>query len=165
VPRATGRAVPWQVTTPIRLPPADTVRMPVVDPDASEPGWAWWAGTQEIPLPWELRNAVRQRRPGGLRLPAPDDPAPDTGRMLGVCCWAALLGIIGVAVAGRAMIAMLAGRAPHWYEHTMLGCGLVGIVLTATAFLAVHRPSLPWLLLTSATVPLLVSIASTMIAL
>jgi hypothetical protein len=126
--------------------------------------WHWWAATKELPLPWEARDTVRMRRPTGLRLPAPDDPPPATGRMVGVCTWAALLGLIGLAVAGRLMVAMLAGNSPSWYEPTVITGGLVGIGLTATAFLGVHCPRLPWALLTAATVPLAVNIVGTALA-
>jgi hypothetical protein len=131
-----------------------------------EPGSSvWWDATTELPLPWEARTAVRQRRPAGLRLPAPDDPAPATGRLLGVCAWAALLAVVGLAVAARALVALLAGGAPGWYEPTILAGGVAGIALTTAAFLAVHDRRLPWLLLAGATVPLAVNLASTAVAL
>jgi hypothetical protein len=105
------------------------------------------------------------RRPGrGLRLPAPDDPPPATARMLGVCTWAALLVVVGLAVAGRAMVALLAGDAPRWYEPTVVTGGLAGIGLAATAFLCMHSARLPWALLTGATVPLAVNLVGTAVA-
>ena len=125
----------------------------------------WSDRTVPLPVPWEARATVRQRRPVGLRLPAPDDPPPATGRMLGVCAWAALLGVVGLAVAARALVAVLAGTAPGWYEPTVLALGVVGIGLTAAAFLAVHHRGLPWLLLAAATVPLAVNLGCTAAAL
>jgi hypothetical protein len=127
-------------------------------------GPAWWANARELPLPWEARAAVRLRRPG-FRLPAPDDPAPRTGRMLGVCAWAALLAVIGLAVAARALVALFAGHAPDWYEPTILLVGVTGITLTAAALLAVHHPWLPWIFLAGATVPLVANLAATATAL
>jgi hypothetical protein len=151
-----GDNVPTQAFGP------DAKRAP---PDHPDPGWAWWDTTRETPLPWEARARMRQRRAAGLRLPAPDDPAPATGRMLGVCAWAALLGLVGLAVAGRALVAVLAGQAPTWYEPTvLLGC-VLGIALTAAAYLTVHHAWLPWALLAAATVPLVVNLASTAVAL
>lgn len=126
-----------------------------------EGGPPWWAGAREAPLPWAARATVRRQRLGTFRLPAPDDPPPAAAAMLGVCAWAALLAVLGLAVAGRAVVAMLAANAPGWYEPTVLTCGVVGIGLTAAAFLAVHQPRLPWGLLTGASVPLAVNLIST----
>ena len=134
--------------------------------DLAEPDHSWFVGaTRETPLPWTQRTTARERRPSALRLPAPGDPAPDTARMLGVCAWAALLCVVGLAVAGRAMVALLAGSPPGWYEPTVIGAGVSGIGLTAAAFLAVHHRRLPWVLLTAATIPLAVGLTSTAIAL
>ncbi|HYN94026.1 MAG TPA: hypothetical protein VES42_09285 [Pilimelia sp.] len=127
-------------------------------------GSAWWAGTQEMSVPWEQRSVVRHRPAGALRLPGPDDPAPTAGRLLGMCAWAAALTMVGLAVAARAMVAMLTGHAPDWYEPTVIAAGLAGMALTAAAFLSVHRPWLPWVLLAAATVPLVINLAGTMAA-
>jgi hypothetical protein len=143
----------------------DNVPTQAPEPLADAPTDAWWAGTSEAPLPWEARTAIRRRRPGGIRLPAPDDPAPGLGRMLGVCAWAAALGVVGLAVAARALVALLGDEAPGWYEPTVLAGGVAGLALTAAAFLAVHHAWLPWALLSAATVPLVVNLTATATAL
>jgi hypothetical protein len=173
--RQEGDNVPTQASEPVApRSTADSAAGSASGPAAGSAGSAawmdpaasmWWDATTELPLPWEARATVRQRRPAGLRLPAPDDPPPATGRMLGVCAWAALLGVVGLAVAGRALVALLTGGAPDWYEPTVLAGGVAGIGLTATAFLAVHHRRLPWVLLATATVPLVVNLASTAVAL
>lgn len=86
------------------------------------------------------------------------DPAPPPARLAGVCGWAAALVLLGLPVAGRAWVALLTGTAPGWFEPIVLTCGFGGILLTAAAFGATtHRSRLPWLLLTAASVALLVN--------
>lgn len=139
------------------------VRQQAAGGDEDTIGWAWWAGTREFTIPWEERATVRLRV-RGLRLPAPDDPAPDTGRMLGVCACAAVLSLAGLVVAGRALVSLLAGGTPEWYGPTMVASGLAGIALTGAAFLAVHHARLPWVLLGAGTVPLAVAAVGTVVA-
>jgi hypothetical protein len=96
-----------------------------------------------------------------LRLPGPDDPAPDHRTMAGICVWAAALGLFGLAIGGRAFTALLAGGTPGWYEPTVIVVGVAGMALTAAAYLAVHHRRLPWALLSAATVPLGANLAAT----
>jgi hypothetical protein len=107
------------------------------------------------------RVAVADR----FRLPASNDPAPQPGRMLGVCAWATALGFVGVGVALRALVALLAGRTPAWFEPTITTVGMVGIALTTAAFASVHRNRLPWALLGASTVTLGVALAANVVAL
>ena len=107
------------------------------------------------------RMAVAER----FRLPASHDPAPQPARMLGVCAWATALGILGIGVALRALVAMLAGQMPHWFEPAITTTGLLGIALTAAAFAAVHRRRLPWALLGAATLMLGATLAVSLTAL
>jgi hypothetical protein len=85
--------------------------------------------------------------------------------MLGVCAWATALGIVGIGVALRALVAMLAGQMPHWFEPAITTTGLLGIALTAAAFAAVHRRRLPWALLGAATLMLGATLAVSLTAL
>jgi hypothetical protein len=107
------------------------------------------------------RMAVAER----FRLPASHDPTPQPARMLGVCAWATALGILGIGVALRALVAMLAGQMPHWFEPAITTTGLLGIALTAAAFAAVHRRRLPWALLGAATLMLGATLAVSLTAL
>jgi hypothetical protein len=105
--------------------------------------------------------ALAPDRTAVLRLPGPDDPAPDHRTMIGVCVWAAALGLLGLAVGGRAFAAVISGGTPGWYQPTVIAVGIVGMALTAAAYLAVHHPRLPWALLAAATVPLAANVAAT----
>jgi hypothetical protein len=78
-------------------------------------------------------------------------------RLAGMCTWASALAFVGLIVAGRALVAIVTGQAPGWFEPIVVSFGLIGIVLTIGSFLTVHRPLLPWLLLAYATVPLAIN--------
>ena len=79
---------------------------------------------------------------------------PRLRQMLSVCIWAALLGIGGLVVGFRGFVAALMHQTPSWYEPTMGGVGALGIILTAAAFVSVHRRHTPYLLLGAGTVVL-----------
>ncbi|MEV0396191.1 hypothetical protein [Polymorphospora rubra] len=100
-----------------------------------------------------------------FRLPGAGDPAPDGRRMVGLCAWATALGLVGMAVALRGLYAILSGTDPVWYEPTLIVGGLAGITLTVGGFLSIQRRRLPWLMLGGATVPLLLNLVLTVIAL
>ena len=82
------------------------------------------------------------------------DSRPRLRQMLGVCAWAAVLGVAGLVVGFRGFVAALLHQTPSWYEPTMGGVGALGIVLTVAAFVSVHRRHTPYLLLGAATVVL-----------
>ena len=100
---------------------------------------------------------VRQRIAVALserfRLPVHDDPAPASNHLAGVCAWAAVLGLGGMAVALRAFVGLVTVAA-DWYAPTVITIGLVGITATIGAFASVHRPRLPWVLLSVGTTAL-----------
>jgi hypothetical protein len=81
--------------------------------------------------------------------------------VIGMCAWAAVLGLVGLVVAARALWAIMSGLAPGWFEPAAIGAGLVGIGLTVAGFTAIHRRYLPWALLTAASAAL----AATMVML
>jgi hypothetical protein len=106
--------------------------------------------------------------PSHARVPAsrpePEDEArPASGRLAGLCTWAALLGFVGVAVGGRGLVAILV-KAPQWYESTLIALGLSGIGLTVVAFLTVHFRYVPWLFLMLSSSVLVASIVATIVA-
>jgi len=88
-----------------------------------------------------------------FRIPSTGDPTPPAGRIVAMCGWAAALGLVGVFLAIRALVALV-GSVPGWYEPVVTADGVVGIALTVAAFLAVHREKLPWYLLSAATATL-----------
>lgn len=91
-----------------------------------------------------------------FRLPAGADPAPGPGRLLGVCVWAAALGLLGLPVAARTAVALATG-APAWLGPVMTTVGVLGITVTGAAFAAIHHRNLPWKLLAAASVALAVN--------
>jgi hypothetical protein len=113
--------------------------------------------TQRTPMP-----PSHARVPGSR--PEPEDQArPASGRLAGLCTWAALLGFVGVAVGGRGLVAILV-KAPQWYESTLIALGLSGIGLTVVAFLTVHFRYVPWLFLMLSSSVLVASIVATIAA-
>jgi hypothetical protein len=96
-----------------------------------------------------------------FRLPGSDDPAPPTTKLVGMCAWASGLGLVGLLVATRAMLAIWRGNPPGWYEPSFVIVGLVGIGLTVGAFMSIQRRRLPWVMLALATMPLIASIVLT----
>jgi hypothetical protein len=92
-----------------------------------------------------------------FRFPAADDPAPSPARLLMMALYAATLGLAGVGVGVRAMVTVFGGTA-FWYVPALSLFGLVSVVLAVGSFLSIHRPVLPWLLLTAATAPLAVDV-------
>jgi hypothetical protein len=99
--------------------------------------------------------------PGARPTPATgEEPAPTPGRLAGLCAWAALLGLVGVVVGIRGLVAILI-KAPQWYEPTLIVLGLSGIALAVVAFLTVHYRHVPWFFLALSTGVLLASIVAT----
>jgi hypothetical protein len=92
-----------------------------------------------------------------FRFPAADDPAPSPARLLTMALVGAAMGLAGVGVGLRAMVTVLGGTA-FWYVPTLSLFGLASVVLVVGSFLSIHRPALPWLLLSAATVPLAIDI-------
>jgi hypothetical protein len=88
-----------------------------------------------------------------FRFPAPDDPAPGTARLLTLSLYTALLGLSGVAAAICGFITVIVG-APFWFMPTVALLAMLSVTGTVAAYLAIHRPVLPWLLLIVATVPM-----------
>ncbi|MEV0458431.1 hypothetical protein [Catellatospora methionotrophica] len=102
-----------------------------------------------------LRTAVMSR----FRLPGEDDPSPRTGRLLGLCVWAAALGFLGLIPGGRLAVALAVNLdVPVWYAPTALTIGVVGVAAIAAGFAAIHRYRLPIICFTTATFLLLVNI-------
>jgi len=94
---------------------------------------------------------VVPRPRGTLQLPDRHVPVPHPIRLFVICSWAAGLGLLGLPVAARLSIAIVTGTAPGWLEPAGVSVGLLGIVVTAATFAAMHRRWLPWLLLLAGT--------------
>lgn len=103
----------------------------------------------------------RRRVATFFRLPTPTDPAPASTRLLVMCAWATALGGLGLAVALRGLLRIIAGTAPGWYEPVLIGVVLSGMALTVGGFTSMQRRWLPWAMLGAATACLAVAFALT----
>ena len=92
-----------------------------------------------------------------FRFPAADDPAPAPARLLTMALYAAALGLAGVGVGLRAMVTIFGGTA-FWYVPALSFFGLLSVALVVGSVLSIHRPTLPWMLLMGATVPLAIDV-------
>lgn len=90
-----------------------------------------------------------------------ESPAPR--RLVGLCSWAAAVGILGVILALRAIVAVIVGT-PAWYLPTAGLIALVGIVATMGAFLTARAQMIPWALMGVATTALLANLIAVMFA-
>ncbi len=88
-----------------------------------------------------------------FRFPTEDDPAPNTGRLLAMSLYGSVLGLTGAGVGMHALAAAFGG-APGWYAPLLGLLGLLSVAAAVASFLSIHRPTLPWVLLLAAAVPL-----------
>lgn len=93
-----------------------------------------------------------------------DDDAPRLRHLVGISVWAALLGVLGLAIGLRGFVGVLAGDAAGWYEPTFILLGVVGIGLTVAGFATIHRGRAPWMLLGAASLSLLAGLVTTISA-
>ncbi|MPZ26196.1 MAG: hypothetical protein GEV12_07020 [Micromonosporaceae bacterium] len=157
VPRSPGDPTAPPATAP---PP-----VPTAPPDVPGRPGAAAVPRPRRPLPGlagGIAAGLGDRLRGRFRLPGRHDPAPHPGRLIGVCTWAAGLGLLGLPVAGRSSVAIITHAAPAWFEPTVVVVGLLGMVLTVGSFAAIHR-ALCWHLLTAATCLLAINLLLTMI--
>ena len=82
-------------------------------------------------------------------------PAP--GRLVGLCAWAAVIGIIGLVLAIRSAFAIIAG-APAWFAPLAAIVGLIGFSSTLGAFVTARWRIAPWALLGVASVTIIVAL-------
>ncbi len=136
-------------TAPTSSAPRGRLASAVAQPTVAVPVVA---AAGEGVLTWEQDSTV---------LPKLNRPQPRIRQMVAVCAWAAVLGVLGLAVGIRGFVADLMEDTPGWYEPTMIGTGLAGILLTVGAFVQVHRRRMPYLLLGAATLVLSYAIVVT----
>jgi hypothetical protein len=141
-------------STPLDGTDADLAEPTAADLDAAD---------MELPFAWE--NSPGHPDPGDrdtvFRFPSADDPEPAARRLLGMSLYASLLGLVGLAVGVRGIVAIMGGNTPGWYEPTLAAAGLACVALVVAAFLSIHRRVLPWLLLLGAAAPLAANIVAT----
>ncbi len=112
------------------------------------------AGATDRPGLSSVTGAFRQVAP-------PPQRGPTLRRLAGLAGWAALLGVVGLTVGARGLVAILWGGIPKWYEPMLISMGIIGVVLTSGAFLTARRGPLPWAFLGAASCVLLASIVIT----
>jgi hypothetical protein len=98
---------------------------------------------------------------GAFRRPVLRPRGPKLRKLAGLAGWAAALGVVGLVVGIRGLLVILVSKPPHWYEPTLITMGLIGIALTAAAFLTVQYRRVPWVLLGLSSGVLLASIVVT----
>jgi hypothetical protein len=134
-----------------------TLTRPAVPPQA--------VGTDTVDAPVESTDswlATHTIAPA-IRVPR-SDPGPRLRHIAVACGWAALLGVIGLAIAVRGFIGIQVGDAASWYEPAILITGGAGIGATVAAFLTVSRRRVPWILLGVASAALVVGMILTISA-
>jgi hypothetical protein len=117
-----------------------------------------------LPFAWEHGPHVPDAGERGrrFRFPAADDPEPGSRRLLAMSLYTALLGLLALAVTVSGLLTIAGGAAPGWYQPAFAAAGLVGVGCVVGAFLSIHRPRTPWLLLACAAVPLAANIVMTL---
>ena len=114
-----------------------------------------------IPTTSPQTDRLTWNRDSSVDLPAVERRQPRLRQLMGVCGWAALLGVVGLVVGIRGFIGDLVGAAPDWYEPAMIAVGFIGIALTVGAFITVQRRRMPYALLGGATVVLVYAMTLT----
>jgi hypothetical protein len=82
-------------------------------------------------------------------------PAP--GRLVGLCAWAAVIGLIGLVLAIRSAFAIISG-APGWFAPIAAIVGLIGFSSTLGAFVTARWRIAPWALLGVASLTIIVAL-------
>lgn len=116
--------------------------------------------------------ATDLRPPAGQQTPADSSgeksqPSGSERRLrylIAVCAWATVLAGLGMVYGLRGYFGVWRGGAPSWYAPLVVALGLAGTALVLLAFLAVRRRGMPWRLLSSATVAVVVLVTATSIA-
>ena len=106
----------------------------------------------------ETSGPLTWARPTSDGLPIVAREQPRMRQLMGVCGWAALLGLLGLVIGIRGFVGDLMGQAPGWYEPSMIVVGILGIGLTVSAFVTVNRGRLPYALLGAASGVLLTAL-------
>jgi hypothetical protein len=121
-------------------------------PTQSQPSDISMTGLQTALRDHPIAPAIRVRT---------NDDRPRMRHLMTVSLWAALLGVVGLAIGLRGLIGVLAGDAAHWYEPTITTLGIVGIGLTIGGFATVHKATLSWVLMGAASATLVAALATT----
>jgi hypothetical protein len=88
-----------------------------------------------------------------------NDGRPRMRLLAGACAWALVLALGGLLSGILALITIIGGSGPGWYEPAIVIVGIIGMGLTVAAFPLLEKRIVPWALLGAATVTLIVSFA------
>jgi hypothetical protein len=97
-----------------------------------------------------------------MRTPAERLP-PAPRRLVGLCSWAAAVGILGVMVGIRAVVVTIIGAA-SWFPVTAGAVGVIGVVACMGAFVTARKAQIPWILLSVASLTLIIASILTSVA-
>jgi hypothetical protein len=100
--------------------------------------------------PAGLARVTLAMRPDTKQPPAP-------GRLVGLCAWAAVIGLIGLVLAIRSAFAIISG-APGWFAPIAAIVGLIGFSSTLGAFITARWRVAPWALLGVASLTIIVAL-------
>jgi len=100
--------------------------------------------------PAGLARVTLAMRPDTKQPPAP-------GRLVGLCAWAAVIGLIGLVLAIRSAFAIISG-APGWFAPIAAIVGLIGFSSTLGAFVTARWRIAPWALLGVASLTIIVAL-------
>jgi len=100
--------------------------------------------------PAGLARVTLAMRPDTKQPPAP-------GRLVGLCAWAAVIGLIGLVLAIRSAFAIISG-APGWFAPIAAIVGLIGFSSTLGAFVTARWRIAPWALLGAASLTIIVAL-------
>lgn len=81
-----------------------------------------------------------------LRLPGAWDTEVRLRRLVGICAWGLLLGLVGMVLGARVLFGIFT-EMPWWYVTLLFALGVPGILATVGAFLTLHKGQLPWRLM------------------
>lgn len=156
-PKSTTATIARPVLTPRTRPDGKNTYLAdsfAGDPDLTSGGSPVLAQDGE---PAGLARVTLAMRTPAERLP----PAPR--RLIGLCSWAAAVGILGLIIGIRAIVVTIIGT-PAWFPLAAGIIGVVGLVATMGAFVTARRPRIPWALLSVATLTLIVATIITSVA-
>ncbi|WP_203657815.1 hypothetical protein [Actinocatenispora rupis] len=134
---------------PVPMSPAEVTAAAVAAPGPYPTGAPAETATQTMPVTPGVprRDAVLGAQQQPVPLPAPSPGSPRMRQLAIAAIWALVLCVGGIGCGLWALIAIIAGATPGWFEPAIVVTGIVGLAFSAAAFPLVDRRGLPWLLL------------------
>lgn len=98
-----------------------------------------------------------------LRMPGTWETEVRLRRLVGVCAWALLLGLVGMVLGARVLFGIFT-EMPWWYVTLLFALGVPGVLSTVGAFLTLHKGQLPWKLMGIASAAEALTVIATMLS-